>query len=462
MAFIKAFRNVRWSRRSAAAIVAAAAMLALAGDRALEAQGGRSGERWVGTWATAVQAPFTIQAPPQPAATPAPNTANSSGTPPRAPAPVTSFNNQTIRQIVRVSIGGERLRVTFSNVHGTEQLAIGAAHVALRARDAAIVAASGRPLTFAGRPSMIVPPGAVVVSDPVALSVPPLGDLAIDAYLPGMTPAGSSPLTLHSTALQTNYVSQAGNHAGAATLPVATTTQSWFFLSRVDVIAPEQTGAIVTFGDSITDGTASTPDTNNRWPNHLARRLMARSAGARFAVLNAGISGNRVLTDGLGVSALQRFDRDALVQPGVTHIVVLEGINDIGLAAGLFGLPRRDPPPTADDIIAGHRQLIERAHAQGLRIYGATLLPYEGARYWSPEGEKARQAVNQWIRTSKAYDAVIDFEAAVKDPQNPTKILPKFDSGDHLHPSDLGYQAMADAVDLALFATPARATSATP
>jgi lysophospholipase L1-like esterase len=445
----------RFSRK--AAVLGAVLALSLAGYGPVDAQS-QPGERWVGTWATAVQAPRAIQPPPSPppaaAGAPAPR--------PAAPAAVTGLNNQTIRQIVRASLGGDRLRVTFSNVFGTEQLVVGAAHVALRAKEGAIVAGSGRALTFAGRPSMIIPPGAQVVSDPVTLNVPPLAELAIDLFVPGDTALGGSPPTLHGGAWQTNYVSQAGNHTGAATLPVATTTQSWFFLSRVEVMAPAGTGAVVAFGDSITDGTASTPDTNNRWPDHLAARLMARTGGPRFGVLNAGISGNRVLSDGLGVSALQRFDRDALVQPGVTHIVVLEGINDIGLSTTSFGLPQRNPPPTADDIIAGYRQLIARAHAQGLRIYGGTLTPYEGARYWSPEGEKTRQAVNQWLRTSKAFDAVIDFDAALRDPQNPTKFLPKYDSGDHLHPSDLGYRAMADAVDLALLTLPARVTSATP
>jgi lysophospholipase L1-like esterase len=417
------------------------------GATVLQAQS-RSAERWVGTWATAVQAPVVLRLPPAPP--PAPGQAAAAPATPPA-APLTGFKNQTIRQIVRTSIGGNQARVTFTNVYGTDQLEIGAASIAVRDKDAAIVPASSRPLTFGGRPSIIIPPGATVLSDPAPVAVPALGDLAVDIFLPGDTAANNSPLTLHVGAWQTNYVSMGGNHTGAATLPIQTTAPSYFFLSRIDVTVSDETAAIVTFGDSITDGTNSTPNTNNRWPNHLAKRLMA-AGGQKFGVLNGGISGNRVLSDGLGVSALQRFERDALDQPGVTHVVVLEGINDVGLSSGLIpGLPKREPAPTAEDIIQGHQQLIARAHLRGVKIYGATLTPYEGARYWSAEGEKTRQAINQWLRTSRAYDGIIDFESALKDPQNPTKFLPKYDSGDHLHPSDLGYQVMADAVNLELF-----------
>jgi lysophospholipase L1-like esterase len=225
-------------------------------------------------------------------------------------------------------------------------------------------------------------------------------------------------------------------------MPVKETTLAWFFLARVEVSAPQEVGAIVALGDSITDGSQSTANTNNRWPDHLARRLAAQNI--KMGVLNAGFSGNRILEDGTGVSALARFDRDVLAQTGVTHVIVLEGINDIGMA-------RDNTLPSAADIIAGHRQLIERAHAQGLRIYGATLTPFEGAFYWSPEREAKRKAVNEWIRTGKAYDGVIDFEAAVRDPNNPTKVLPRFDPGDHLHPNDAGYEALANAINVDLF-----------
>jgi len=431
--------------RVARGLAALTLALVVTAGPALHAQNRGTAEHWVGTWATAVQAPRTIQ-PPAGQAAPAP--------PPGQPAPITGFNNQTIRQIVRTSIGGSQARVTFTNAYGTEQLTIGAAHLAVRDKDANIVAGSGKPLAFGGRPSMIIPPGASIISDPVAVNVPQLGDVAIDVFLPGDTSGNNSPLTLHVGAWQTNYVSTPGNHAGMTTFPVQTTAASYYFTARLDVLAPASTASIVTFGDSITDGTNSTPNTNNRWPNHLATRILAQATGPKFGVLNGGISGNRVLSDGLGVSALQRFDRDALDQPGVTNVVVLEGINDVGLASGRIpGLPRRDPAPTAEDIIQGHKQLIARAHMRGLKIIGATLTPYEGARYFTPEGEQVRQAVNQWLRTSNAYDGLIDFESALKDPANPTKFLPKYDSGDHLHPSDLGYQVMADTVKLELFKT---------
>ena len=221
-------------------------------------------------------------------------------------------------------------------------------------------------------------------------------------------------------------------------LPGGAVTRSWFLLSRVEVAAAPRAGAIAAFGDSITDGARSTPDTNNRWPDHLARRLPPE-----FAVMNVGIAGNRVLTEGnfnVGVNALARFDRDVLAQPGVTHVIVLEGINDIGAGNA-----------AVDDLIAAHKQMIERAHQHGLRIYGATLTPYEGAAYFTPEGETRRKALNQWIRSSGMYDGVIDFEAIVRDPAAPTKIKAEFDSGDHLHPNDAGYKAMGESVDLALF-----------
>jgi lysophospholipase L1-like esterase len=368
-----------------------------------------------------------------------------------AQSPLT-FNNQTLRQIVHVSIGGERVRAVFSNTFGTAPLGIGAAHIGLRDKDASIVGQSDRVLTFSGSPKATIPAGAMLVSDPVNLTVPALADLAIDLYLPDDVAATNSPVTMHAAAWQTNYVSPPGNFAGVAVLPVQATTgflrvggvpsSTWFFLARVEVMAAEQTGAIVTLGDSITDGTQSGNDTNNRWPDHLARRFAQQNI--KMGILNVGIGGNRVLTDGAGLNALARLERDVLAQTGVTHVIVLEGINDIGQA-------RQNPYPSAADIIAGHRQIIERAHARGLKIYGATLTPFEGANYWTPEGEAKRQALNQWIRTSKMYDAVIDFEAAVRDPNQPTKLLPQYDPGDHLHTNAGGYQAMANAIDLALF-----------
>jgi lysophospholipase L1-like esterase len=416
----------------------------------LSAREGRSDDRFVATWATAVVArlqgpPALAPVPPgSPCAPPTfgpPQGRQGGGPPPTPPAPL-NFSNQTLRQIVHVSIGGERVRAVLSNAFGSAPLAVGAAHVALRARDAAIDPKSDRVLTFGGSPSVTIAAGAVAVSDPVSLAVPAFADLAIDLFIPGDTGASTSPLTTHAGALQTNYISMEGNHAGEADLPGATTTQSWFFLARVEVAAPAQVGALVAFGDSITDGTRSTPNTNSRWPDYLAKRLAA--SNVKMGVLNEGIAGNRVLCDGAGVSALARFDRDVLVQPGVTHVVVLESINDIGIG-------RSNPSPTTAELIVAHQQLIARAHAHGLKIFGATLTPYEGAAYATPEGEAKRQALNEWIRTSKAYDGVVDFDAAVRDPGSLTKIQQQFNPGDNLHMNDAGYKAMADAIDLRLF-----------
>ncbi len=448
--------------------IAAVAVFLLALPPLLTAQGSQSSDHWVGTWATAVvarpQGPQGFGAfgrgpapqPPQAGGPPAPGAPTAErGGPPAAPAqgrgpaaPPLNLNNQTIRQIVHTTIGGDRVRVVLSNAFGTGPLTIGAARIALRQKDAATASSSDRPLTFSGVPSISIPPGAVALSDAAALAVPGFSDLAIDLFLPGDVTAAVGTVTMHTGALQTNYVSTEGNHAGAADFPVMSTTPSWYFLARVEVAGPERAGAIVAFGDSITDGTRSTPDTNSRWPDQLARRLAAQNM--KMAVLNEGIAGNRVLADGAGVSALARFDRDALVQTGVTHVVVLESINDIGLA-------RENASPSAADIIEGHKQLIERAHARGLKIYGATLTPFYGsvapgrAAYATEVGEAKRQAVNQWIRTSHAYDGVIDFEAAVRDPNNPTQLRAEFNPGDNLHMNDAGYQAMANAIDLGLF-----------
>jgi lysophospholipase L1-like esterase len=373
---------------------------------------------WVGTWA----------------ASPA-----GAGTP-------TQFDKQTLREIVHTSIGGSRVRVRLSNAFGAQPLVIGAAHVALRSSGSSV--ASDHALTFSGQTSFSIPAGALALSDPVALEVRAASDVAVSIYLPAATPGA----TAHASAQQTSFVAP-GDLTGAVDLPAtAVKITSWPFLAGVDVSGSRKMEAIVAFGDSITDGARSTNDANTRWPDVLAQRLHAK-----FAVLNQGIGGNRVLHDGtgrlaaVGQSALARFDRDVLAQPGVKYVIVLEGINDIGFPGAVGG---ESEEVTADQIIAGLQQLVERAHERGLRIFGGTLTPFEGTtipKYYAPEREPKRQAVNQWIRTSKAFDAVIDFEKAVQDPSHPTRILAQYDSGDHLHPSDAGYKAMAGAIDLKLF-----------
>lgn len=366
------------------------------------------------------------------------------------------FKDQTLRQIAHVSVGGARVRIVLSNTFGTQPLRVGAAQVALRDKGSAITAGSNRVLTFGGLAQPLVPAGALLVSDPVDLALPDFGDLVVDLYLPDDTAAAKSPVTFHPASWQVNYVSAPGNHAGAVTFPVAATTAyrrgdglpsaSSFYLGRVEVEAPQTTGLLVAFGDSITDGTQSGIDQNRRWPDLLATRLAA--AGIRMGVVNGGIGGGRVLEDGVGPNALARFDRDVLAQPGVTHVTVLEGVNDIGVGGA-------KPSPSVAELIGGHQQLIARAHARGLRIYGATLTPFEGAAYWTPEGEAKRQALNAWIRTSGAYDAILDFAAIVEDPVRPIRSRPDYDSGDHLHPSPAAYTAMANSIDLGLF-RPAR------
>ncbi len=361
------------------------------------------------------------------------------------------FENQTLREIVHTTIGGDTVRVRLSNAFASDAVEIAAAHIALRASGADIAAGSDHALTFSGRPAVVIPPGATVLSDPVKLDVPVAGDLAISLYLP-KTATGAG---IHYSAQQTSYAAN-GDLTGAASLPGAATLSSWVFVTGVDVLAPESTGMVVAFGDSITDGALSTSDVNHRWPDILAARLLARHGGKKVAVIDAGIGGNRVLHDArsdvrYGVNALARFDRDALAQPGVKWIILLEGINDLG---------HYDPAgpdsekPSAEDVIAGLKQMVERAHELGIKVVGGTLTPFEGTpfgHYFTPEKEAKRKAINEWIRNGGAFDGVADFDKAVRDPEHPDRMLAAYDSGDHLHPKDAGYKAMGEAVDLALF-----------
>ncbi|MFI5312347.1 MAG: SGNH/GDSL hydrolase family protein [Gemmatimonadales bacterium] len=369
-----------------------------------------------------------------------------------APAPpprdsvdrVPTYVDRTIRQVIRTTLGGESVRIRLTNENGERSLAIGAAHIAVRDSGAAIKAGTDKPITFSGQPTVTLRPGAVVVSDPVSLRAPALTDLAVSLWLPDTIRA----TTRHPGAYQTSYVSAHGDFTAAASLEPDTTIRQWLWLAGVDVANAAATGVIVTFGNSITDGAGSKADSNSRWPDVLARRLLGSKEPPK-AVINAGIGGNRVLSPGAGPSALSRFDRDVLMQPGVTHVVLLEGINDLG---GGTGRPNPRDSLAAQDIIFGYQQLISRAHERGVAIIGATLTPIGGMnRPTNAEVDAKRRAVNDWIRTSGAFDGVIDFDAATRDPAQPDRFLPAFDSGDHLHPSDVGYKAMGEAIDLALF-----------
>lgn len=351
--------------------------------------------------------------------------------------------NQTLRQVLRIGPGGKRFRVMLSNEYGDRPLHIGRAHIALAGEDAGIIAASDQVLRFDGRESVTIPAGAPMLSDPVEMEAPAFAQLSISLYLP--QPA--TPSTFHWEGLQSTWLT--GGDATAATdLEAATALPVRLFISGVQVEADADARSVVVLGDSITDGAASSPGSDRRWPDFLARRL----AGEGIAVLNAGISGGRVLRDRMGVNALARFDRDVLGQPRLRTVIVLMGINDISWHGTPFAPD--DAPVGADELIAGYRQLIARAHARGVRIVGATLTPFEGALadtpitgYYSAEKEHVRQTVNHWIREAHEFDAIIDFDALLRDPCHPTRMLPAYDSGDHLHPGDTGYRAMAEAVD---------------
>jgi len=374
---------------------------------------------WVGTWTTAP-----------------------------APAETGAFNNQTLRMTMRASLGGNQLRVRVSNAYGRRPLDIGGAHIALRDAGAAIVAGSDRKLAFAGATTATIAAGAVLFSDPVALDLAPLADLAVSLYLPGEIPNDFQITGRY--ARQTNYISPPGDFCAAEVMPIASLTSDWFFVCGVDVLASPDTGGIIALGDSLTDGNISTIDAFCRWPDQLARCLAARHRGRPMAVMNQGLGGNRILYDIRGDSGLRRFDRDVLSQPVVTHVIVMLGTNDL---RNRWKKPEEEP--TAAQMIAGLQQMAVRAHSAGVEIVGATLTPFGNETYmadaWNPRREEVRLAVNAWIREAAALDAVADFDQALRDPEHPTQMLPAYDCGDGLHPSDLGYNNMGDAIDLALF-----------
>ena len=354
------------------------------------------------------------------------------------------FADVTLREIAHVSIGGEVVRVRFTNVAGKDPLIIRDAHIALRASGASIQEGTDRALTFDGSDTVRIPAGAEMYSDPVRLDVPALSDVAVSFYLPSQNMRRE---TFHDNANQDNYMVH-GNMATAATLSNPRILPSWYFLDGVDVQAEQSSAAIVALGDSITDGWQSTPNENHRWPDDLAVRLNHSPDLKHVGVLNQGIGGNRVLNDGYGPSAMKRFDRDVLAQSDARYVIILEAINDIGR---LHDLRDPDDAVTAAQLELGLKQMAESAHEHGFKVIGATLTPYQGAGYYSTKGEQVREALNDWIRTSGVFDGVADFDKATRDPANPRRFAPQYDSGDHLHPNDAGYQAMANAIDLKLF-----------
>jgi lysophospholipase L1-like esterase len=354
------------------------------------------------------------------------------------------FAAVTLREIVHVSNGGEQVRVRFTNEFGLDGLTISDAHVALSAGGVATKEGTDHALTFGGASSVRIPPGAAMYSDAVAFAVPPLADVAVSFYLPSQVMRAE---TFHPFADQENFAVD-GDQSAATTLAQFATLQSWYFLDGIDVNAVEGSRAVVTLGDSITDGAHSTLNANCRWPDVLAGRLKQEHGLEHIAVLNEGIGGNRVLNDVAGPSALARLDRDVLAQDGVRYVIALEGINDIGRLAHLSAL---EDDVTAPMLEEGMKQIADAAHAHGIKAFGATLTPYGGAGYRSDKGEQVREDVNNWIRTSGTFDGVIDFDQITRDPQGPDRFNPAYDSGDHLHPNDTGYKAMGEGIDLKLF-----------
>ena len=386
---------------------------------------------WVASWTASPHAPLGTQ----------------------GPFAAASYENVTISQILRISEGGDKVRVKFSNRYGAGPLEIGAARVVQIDDAGKEVAGTSRTLTFGGEPGGVVPRGAPFVSDAVAVDLPDLARLKVELFLPSAT----GPCTCHLTGVDELAVSPPGNFVGKPFEPVSR-AQYRAFLSGVDVDSPDALGTIVAYGDSITDGVGATSGANRRWPDVLANRLQA--AGQEWAVANAAISGNRVLSPGMGESALARFDEDVLSLPNVKYLIVFEGVNDIGNrfgpqrgpGGGVGGLTLDQPQISVEQMIAGYKQLVARAHAKGIKVIGSPIGPYKGASYWSEEGEAARQRINDWILSGGAFDAVVRLDTAFADPADPAKMRDGYHMGDFLHGSDAGLKAVGDSIDLALFA----------
>lgn len=385
---------------------------------ASEASRAESTGRWVSTWVSAQQLTEPHNLPPPP-----------------------GLAGHTLRQVVQPTLAGTRLRLMLSNEFGETPLVIGALQVAYSAGGSAIEESSGRAVTFDGRRGVTLQPGTKFLSDEVDLPVVPFRNLAVSLLVTEIP----TRVTGHPGSRTTSYL-QAGDHVSAYSLPGSTEVERWYLLAAIDVYAVPHAAAIVVLGDSITDGRGSTTNQNDRWPNLLARRLHRAGAG-HLAVLNQGAGGGRVLREGLGLSALARFDRDVIAVPGVRTLVVFIGVNDLGTAVA--ARHAGEPGATAEELIAAFRQMIRRAQSHGIRVVGATIMPFGGYEpYFTPESEADRQRINQWIRTSGELSGVIDFDAIARDPQEPQRLHGAFDGGDHLHPSAAGYRLMAEAIDL--------------
>ena len=353
--------------------------------------------------------------------------------------PLPAYKDATVRQIVRLSAAARVIRLRFTNEFGDTPLHIGAAHIALAAENGAIVPGSDHIVTFAGNPSLDIPPGAPMLGDAIAWPLPAFTKLAVSIYYPGETTPPAHTIFI------LNAWETPGDHASDAAFTVSTTARSGLHLSQIDIVPAQPGGTLVAFGDSITEGVASTTGAFRGWPDRLAERLQANPATKDWSMVNAGIGSNRLLHDTPSTNALSRFDRDVLSVPGVKAVIVLLGINDIQYSHRYAAEAVRAP-----EEIAAFRQLIDRAHAAGLRIYGATITPFEGSPDYTPDGEADRQAMNTFIR-SGAFDGVVDFDAAVRDPANPARLRADFDGTGHLHPNDAGYAAMGDSISLSLF-----------
>lgn len=404
--------------------------------------GEKRADHWVATWAAAQELSRTVQEIPElPPGVTMPDLSKLKGPvmPLRMPQTV---QDETVRMIIHTSIGGSRLRIELSNAFGRGIVSIADAHLAIRKSESSVDPASDRKITFSGNPGVEIRPGAVIVSDAIDLDIKPMSDLAVSLYV---AKSEGEPAN-HMVGLHTSYIAS-GDTAASVSMPKGEITTGYLWLRSIDVMASPSSFAIACLGDSITDGFGTTGDTDHAWPALLAERLNRLQTGPRISVINEGISGNQVLRDGAGVSALARFDRDILGEPGVRWIVLLEGINDINLHGQITG----PHALVADDVIAGYRQLIARAHLNSIKIIGATLTPEEGVWLAGPVGEATRQKVNDWIRNSGEFDAVIDFDAVVRDPNHPARMRGDLDPGDHIHPNDIGNRLMADAFQLSTF-----------